>query len=150
MSTFTTSRPADTSVEFPTTELVFGPDGAAPDPGALITIRTELADAGVTDLLVLCGGWAEREGDLRMLYDGLATTLRSAVRRDAAFAAHTYGILRIVWPARRWTDPPLNLNLGSLSAEERAHRNVAALELEVTSLRGVFGGRQADRHLLKV
>jgi hypothetical protein len=150
MPTFTTTAPAATTVEFPTAELVFEADGAAPDAGTLTAIRTELAAAGVTDLLVFCGGWGERESDLRAFYEGLAAIMRTAVRRDAAFGAHTYGVLRIVWPARRWTEPPLNLHLETLGAEERAHRNVAALEMEVTSLRGAFSGHQADRHLLKV
>lgn len=150
MPTFTIPRPAATTVEFPTAELIFGSDGAPADAGALTAIRMELADAGVTDLIVLCGGWAEKDSELRSLYDGLATAARAAIRRDPGFAAHTYGVLRIMWPARRWTEPPLNLQLETLSAEERSHRNVAALEMEVTSLRGAFSGHQSDRHLLKV
>jgi hypothetical protein len=150
MPTFTISRPTAYTVEFPTSELTFASDGAPADTGELTAIRMELAAAGVTDLLVLCGGWADKESELRSLYDGFATVTRSAVRRDPALAAHTYGVLRIVWPARRWIEPQLNLRLNTLGAEERAHRNVAALEMEVTSLRGTFTAHQADRHLLKV
>lgn len=150
MPTFTNSPPAATTVEFPIAELAFGSDGAPADTGELTAIRMELADAGVTDLLVLCGGWADKDSELRALYDSFANVTGSAVRRDAALAAHTYGILRIVWPTRCWSDPQLNLQLKTLNAEERAHRNVAALEMEVTALRGAFTGHQADRHLLKV
>lgn len=65
MPTFTIPRPAATTVEFPTAELIFGSDGAPADAGALTAIRMELADAGVTDLIVLCGGWAEKDSELR-------------------------------------------------------------------------------------
>lgn len=151
MPTFTISRvPPSSAVEFPSAELCFSADGATLHPENLGIIRSELATAGVTDLLVLCGGWSTRDADLRALYDGLTATARSAVRRDAAYSAHTYGVLRVLWPARRWAESPLNLSTASLSANERDHRNVAALEMEVTSLRGAFSGRQADRHLLKV
>jgi len=150
MPAFTVSPPSATALEFPTAELIFGADGTLLDADAPTAIRVELAAAGVTDVPVLCGGWADKPGDLRALYDGLAKSAYSAVRRDAAFAAHTYGIIHVVWPTRRWTDPPLNLHLDALDADERAHRHIAALEMEVTSLRGAFNGHQADRHLLKV
>lgn len=151
MPTFTlTRRPPPSAVEYPAAELIFGVDGAAPDPGELAAIRAEFAAAGVTDLLVLCGGWADRDNDLRSLYDSLAGAMLNAARREPAFSAHTYGILRIVWPVRRWPDLVAHPGLQVLTPDERAHREIASLEMEVTSLRGSFSGRQADRHLLKV
>ena len=151
MPTFTLSRGQRANAnEFPAAELRFGSDGTAIDPDDLGVIRSEFAAAGVTDLLVLCGGWSAQDADLRSLYDGLTAATWQAVRRNAAFDAHTFGILRVIWPARRWPDPPNRLALQNSTPEERVHRNIAALEMEVTSLRGRFSGRQADRHLLKV
>ena len=151
MPTFTLSHGQPPSaIEFPSAEIRFDVDGRALEPDGLSAIRSELATAGVTDLLVLCGGWSDSDADLRAIYDGLATSIRNVVRREPAFAAHTYGILKVIWPARRWPDVSPRLALGNATAEERSDRNIAALEMEVTSLRGVFGGRQADRHLLKV
>lgn len=151
MPAFTLSRgQRANAIEFPAAEIKFGSDGRAIDPDDLGVIRSEFATAGVTDLLVLCGGWSEQDSDLRSLYDGMTATMRHAVRRNAAFDAHTYAVLRVIWPARRWPDRPNRLGLQSTTPEERVHRNIAALEMEVTSLRGRFSGRQADRHLLKV
>ncbi len=151
MPTFTLSRrPAPSAVEFPAHEIKFAPDGSALNAGDLGMISSEFSAAGVTDLLVLCGGWGDDDSDLRALYDGIAASTKSVVRRDAAFSAHTYGILRVLWPARRWPESSQRLILDGSSPEERTHRNIAALEMEVTSLRGAFSGRQADRHLLKV
>ncbi|MDQ6717333.1 MAG: hypothetical protein M3Z17_03170 [Gemmatimonadota bacterium] len=151
MTTFTLTRqPPPSAVEYPAAELIFGADGTGADVGELAAIRSEFASAGVTDLLVLCGGCADRDSDLRTLYDGLAGTVLNAARRDPAFAAHTYGILRIIWPVRRWPDLAVRPGLQVLTPDERAHREIASLEMEVTALRGSFSGRQADRHLLKV
>lgn len=151
MPTFTLTRqPSPSALEYPAAELIFGEEGSAADAGELAAIRAEFAAAGVTDLLVLCGGWADRDSDLRSLYDALAGTIMNAARREPAFAAHTYGILRIVWPVRRWPDLAARPGLQTLTADERVHREIASLEMEVTSLRGSFSGRQADRHLLKV
>jgi hypothetical protein len=151
MPTFTLSqRQPPAAVEFPSAEIRFDIDGRGLEPEGLTVIRSELATAGVTDLLVLCGGWSDSDSDLRALYDGLAASIRNVVRREPAFAAHTYGILKVMWPARRWPEVSPRLNLENATAEERSLRNIAALEMEVTSLRGVFSGRQADRHLLKV
>lgn len=151
MPTFTlTRRPPASAVDYPAAEIVFGADGAGADSGELAAIRSEFASAGVTDLLVLCGGWADRDSDLRSLYDALAGTMLHAARREPAFAAHTYGVLRIIWPVRRWPELAARPDLPLLTPDERAHREIASLEMEVTSLRGSFSGRQADRHLLKV
>lgn len=151
MSSFTLiRRPPLAAVDFPDAELGFGRDGACAEPGQVAAIRAEFATAGVTDLLVLCGGWADRDSGLRALYDGLATAVMTAVRRDPALGAHTYGIVRVMWPSRRWPEAMKAPLSGTLTTDERTHREIAALEMEVTSLRGAFSGRQADRHLLKV
>lgn len=138
------------ALEFPAAEIAFGSDGAAIEPGEMARIRSELAGAGVTDLLIMCGGWCDHDAGLRTLYDGLTASVKHAVGRDAAYAAHTYGILRVMWPVRRWPEQSIRPAPGDSTPEERIHRNVAALEMEVTSLRGTLTGRQADRHLLKV
>jgi hypothetical protein len=151
MPNFTLSRrSAHPILDFPTAEISFAADGTPTDPDALGNIKAKLSRAGVTDLFVLCGGWADSDKELCGLYDRFAKTTSQVAGREPAFAAHTYGVLRILWPARRWPEnikPPI---LEHLTAEERAYRNVAALEMQVTSLRGAFSGRQADRHLLKV
>lgn len=150
MSTFTLNRrPPLNGVDFPEAELNFDREGGCPEPGEVAAIRAEFATAGVTDLLVLCGGWADLPRDLRGLYDGLTASLRTTVRRDSAFGAHQYGIVRVMWPTRRWLEP-FQPPSGALTEDERAHREIAALEMQVTSLRGSFTGRQADRLLLKV
>src|SRR5437762_12545906 len=107
MPTFTLSRgQRANAIEFPAAEIKFGSDGTAIDPDDLGVIRSEFAAAGVTDLLVLCGGWSAQDADLRSLYDGMTAAIRHAVKRNAAFDAHTYGILRVILAARRWADPP--------------------------------------------
>src|SRR3954469_13108678 len=148
MPTFTLSQrqPAN-AIEFPSAEIRFDLDGRALEPEGLSVIRSELATAGVTDLLVFCGGWSSSDSDLRALYDGMAGAIANVARREPAFPAHTYGILRVLWPARRWPEVSPRLDVDDASAEDRAHHNIASLEMEVTSLRGVFSGRQADRHL---
>lgn len=151
MPTFTLQRrSAQPIVDFPTADIRFAVDGTPIDADAVAGIRRQLSSAGVTDLFVMCGGWSDSESDLRGLYERLAISAKQVVRRDPAFGAHTYGILKVFWPARRWPEnvkPPI---LEHISADERAYRNVAALEMQITSLRGAFSGRQADRHLLKV
>lgn len=150
MSTFTLNRrPPLNAVDFPEAELNFDREGGCAESGEVAAIRAEFANAGVTDLIVLCGGWADLGKELRELYDGLAVSLRTAARHDAAFGAHQYGIVRVMWPTLRWLEP-FQPPSAPLTADERAHREIAALEMEVTSLRGAFSGRRADRHLLKV
>lgn len=151
MANFTLAGRATSSlVHFPTAEVSFDADGMLVNPHTLGAIKAQLSTAGVTDLFVLCGGWLESERDLRGFYDGFAAITRQVARRDPAFAAHTYGILRVFWPARRWPENIRQPSPADTTPAERAYRNVAALELQVTSLRGSFSGRQADRHLLKV
>ena len=151
MPNFTLSRrPHSPIVDFPTAEISFSADGAPTEPDPLAAIREEFSAAGVTDLLVLCGGWSNSDKELRALYDRFAASAKQTVRREESFSAHTYGILHVLWPARRWPEPITAPVLENATAEERAYRKVAALEMQVTSLRGAFSGRQADRHLLKV
>ncbi len=139
MPTFTISRaPNANAVEFPSAELCFGAEGSLTGADQLSAIRVEFAEAGVTDLLVLCGGWADRDSEMRSLYDGISATIRNAARREPSFAAHTYGVLRIIWPAKRWPDSLPQLSPDEYTAEERSYREVASLEMQVTALRGSF------------
>jgi hypothetical protein len=96
---------SQTLAALPFWEVRFDAEGDA-DPSA-DAIVDEIADSGVTDLLMFCHGWNNSPETARRLYsawfDQLAPQLASATTARPV----RVGVVGVFWPSQRWSDEPI-------------------------------------------
>ena len=80
---------------FPYDEIVFGADGLPVDPSQRGTAAPLAADPAVTDLLFLCHGWNEDDGQVRVFYGALTLALSQAGGSPPGL-----GVVGVVWPSK--------------------------------------------------
>lgn len=92
----------DTIAGLPFWELVFDAHG---DPDADVAASAEeIAELGITDLVVFSHGWNNSRSTARRLYSGFFE-LMSAQLMSAA--PGKVGLAGVFWPSQRWSDEPI-------------------------------------------
>ncbi|GHS85144.1 hypothetical protein AGMMS50218_01910 [Actinomycetota bacterium] len=85
-------------------QLRFDAEGDPDGLGAEVLL-TEVADRGITDLIVFSHGWNNDVAVARRLYDGFFGQL--APQLVHARPGTKVGLAGVFWPSRRWADEPI-------------------------------------------
>ncbi len=100
------------------------------------------AAAGFTDLFVLSHGWNNDKADAAALYDALETSLARVLDIGvvAGLGGRTFGVVRIYWPSKRFTDADLIPGGGAASANAENDAALIRLLEEMRSDPPLLGG----------
>jgi hypothetical protein len=87
-------------------ELTFDADGD-PDAAGRDALLAELADRGVTDLIVFSHGWNNDRGVAMRLYERFFGVLAGQLGSARTDRTVRVGLAGVLWPSQRWSDEPI-------------------------------------------
>jgi hypothetical protein len=103
-----------------------------------------LADTGVTDLVVLCHGWNNDMAEARAHYEELAGSLRASLASVDGMADRRIGLVCLLWPSKRFTESKL-IPGGAAAVASAGNEDV--IRQQIDELREVFPSTEDEAKL---
>jgi hypothetical protein len=125
-------------------EVEFTKSGAVFNPAQVDAVLQ--ASAGLTDLFVASHGWNNDVAEARQLYDQLFGNISAVLDANIVqgLGGRKFGVLRILWPSKKFTDEDLIPGGGAASA---TNENDEVLEKQLEDLKidpQRLGGQERD------
>src|SRR3954471_1998955 len=78
-----------------------------PDAGEQDALFAEVAQQGITDLMMFSHGWNNDPGTARKLFNAFFGVLAGQLGSVPADRPVTVGLAGVIWPSKRWSDEPI-------------------------------------------